>query len=616
VRKLHPIAFAAGAAVLLWGAVRTAAGLLRTLEVHPGLPLWDMATHGFDGVRLADALRRLDLLGFFGLLWGMGLWPPGYPLLEAPVFLLFGTSFETAQKMVLVIFCLSAGMIFAAGGLLRPGLSGLACGLVSSWLLLVSPFFRLFGLLVMLEIPGVFLLLLAFCLYLTYLRGPTRRRLVLASLATTTLFFCKYNYGILWMVPLVLSELSRSGHTLRTGLSSVEKGMRRIGRRPFAVFVLIYLGFIVFVSTTGGFAFTVAGRGISVRSAANPTYILFIIVLLRLLLIRPRRTLRRMAGWWQSLSDRFRIPLLLIALPILVWLLDPTHLKGFFGFVENRSSHLSLLSFEGLLFYPRAFVAEFSPAPWIGWSVLLIGLAHALLRARSTDPSHRILAYCTLFGLVAVGGHRYKDPRFFFTVAPLIWLSFGSAAVQAIRWLPVRMRYAGEIALAAAVGVALVTGGGLESASVGRGLERFSTPSSVGEPLDAVCGLVAESGETLVIGCWNGLSPSLLEWRYRQRFPAQAASRPPVFPGDIARGASATDLLDRICAGGRVRRVVVLELAEGSSAWVPAYEEECSWARGFLERIAADERFARESGAEFNPSGYRVWSFRRAAGPS
>jgi hypothetical protein len=573
--------------------------------------MWDMAAHGLDGLHLADAARHLELLRFAATAWRMGLWPPVFPLIEAPAFLLFGGTYAVAHEMAVISFALCAGAIFGVGVLLRRGPAGVTCGLAASILLLRSPLFHLFGMLVMLELPGTLLFLAALAAYLAYVRTDRRLYLVLTSIATTLVFFCKYNYGILWIVPLIVNEAVRSGCTLRKVASFAWRRLKGPKGRPFALFVAIYVIFLAAIALTGGFALDVAGRRVSVRSVANPASILIWIVVLRFLLVSPRGTFQRLARRWPAMPDRLRVPLCLVVLPVLIWFLDPTHMKGFFGFVENRSSHIPLASAEGLLYYPSAFAERFSPTAGIGWTVLGFAILFACLRVRSHDPAERIVSLCVLFGLVAVGVHRYKDPRFLFTVAPLIWLSFGAAVAHSARVLR-RFRTVAETALVIILSAVTLAGGRFEHPDIKEDFERSSIPASVGEPLDAVCDLAAGSAGTLIVGCWNGLSPALVEWHCLLRVPGLAPSSLPVLPGNIERHAPPEVVLDRICGGSRIDEILVCALPADAPAWIPAYEEEAEWGRQFLDAIRRDVRFRNEAILEFSASGYRVWRFSRS----
>ncbi len=75
-------------------------------------------------------------------------------------------------------------------------------GGVTAALMLVSPAVHLFGTISMLEVPGALLTLVALWAYSRSLETGRAGNWRGACAAATGLFFLKYNYGLLWLVPL------------------------------------------------------------------------------------------------------------------------------------------------------------------------------------------------------------------------------------------------------------------------------------------------------------------------------------------------------------------------------------------------------------------------------
>jgi 4-amino-4-deoxy-L-arabinose transferase-like glycosyltransferase len=155
-----------------------------------------MAKHGLAGLSLAQAMRQFDLVEFVTELNAMSTWPPAFPLLEAPFFLLFGDDYATPRCLVSVIHVVLIVAAIWAGWSVFPR-RGLAVGGLTGMLLAVSPMVLVYSALVMLEVPGTTLLLLALASYLAAIDQPSKLRWRLAFLSATTLFFCKYNYGLI-----------------------------------------------------------------------------------------------------------------------------------------------------------------------------------------------------------------------------------------------------------------------------------------------------------------------------------------------------------------------------------------------------------------------------------
>ena len=204
------------------------------------LPQWDMAKYGVSGLRLARALQDFDPLAFLRHLNGLEVWPPVFPLLETPVFLFAGPGYASARGLVAVLF---AATIVAAfwSGLQSHRRFGLVVGALTAALVATSPMAQVFATVVMLEIPGTLFLLLAVGLYLRSLETDRARDFTLACVAATTLFFCKYNYGLIWVLPIMANELLRAHGP--SGLQPTET-LKRLGaalRRPWPALLVVGL---------------------------------------------------------------------------------------------------------------------------------------------------------------------------------------------------------------------------------------------------------------------------------------------------------------------------------------------------------------------------------------
>jgi hypothetical protein len=166
------------------------------------LPQWDMAKYGVSGLRLARALQDFEPLAFFRHLKGLEVWPPVFPLLEVPAFLVAGPGYSSARGLVALLFAVAIVAAFWCG--MQSGSRwGIAVGSLTAALVATSPMAHVFATIVMLEIPGTMLLLLAVGFYLRSLRTDRARDFTVACVAATALFFCKYNYGLIWILPMV-----------------------------------------------------------------------------------------------------------------------------------------------------------------------------------------------------------------------------------------------------------------------------------------------------------------------------------------------------------------------------------------------------------------------------
>ena len=207
----------------------------------------------------------------------------------------------------------------------------------------------------------------------------------------------------------------------------------------------------------------------------------------------------------------------------------PSHARGFFDVIQNRSSEVPLLSQKSLLSYPRLFLTDYSPHPWIG-GLVLAGAALSLLRIGGRSPASRIVPLALATGLVAVTLHPYKHPRFLFPVAPMIWLAFAQTTVDGLAGLARRIdrRILDGLALVTSVVLVLaVMMAGIDRPELERRL-RGETAQDARACLDGIVEELSRHPEAMVLGLWKDLSPALLEWEIRRLHPGRADSLLPI----------------------------------------------------------------------------------------
>lgn len=572
------------------------------------LPQWDMAKYGVSGLRLAQDLQRLDLVGFAAHLHELSVWPPVFPLLETPFFLVLGPEQRVARLLVVTLFISSLVAAFECGRRLEGGgggvgglaVGGLAVGGLAVVALAASPYHQLFGTLVMLEIPGAFFQLLALGAYLRALAQGSERAWRWAAVAATLLFFCKYNYGLLWLVPVVLAEARRASGSWRELARSIVERLRRIDlRRPWTTFLLMALVGLLVLRLSGGFELEIAGQKVQATSLGSPVYVLYLLFLLRWLR-RPRENAQRLRVWLSSLAPQGRSLVLAFVFPVGFWMLAPSHTKNFFNFLENRDSGLGFWSLESWLFYPRVFVEGFAPVPALGWLALV--LAGVLVaRLPWLDERRRVLALALVVTAVAAQLHPYKLPRFFFPVASLVWLAAAVVLVEGVRVLARRAR--GLSALLAPAACGLVLWAGVDLERLERGFAAHTVPSAVRPVADTLVETATSSPEVLLLGTWNLLSPPLVEWELRQRAPEAAGRLHFVRASDGVEGVE--EQLEALAPGGLV---VVIE----RTAQDDGFEAETSWLEPVRRTLPSDPRFERVWQRDFPTAGYRLEAYSRS----
>ena len=585
--------------------------------------MWDPAEHGLAGVTLAEALRRGDLLGFLLGINGQVLWPFVHALMLAPWLLVQGIDYTAAARLSSVLF---AGTVVALcmAGLQLHSARGVWVGTAAAALALLSPLYRFFGTVCMLEIPGGFLLALTAGLHIRACREPAPRPLLVAAgVSTSALFLCKYNYGMLWLISLMIFEwrsLTDGQRGAMTGrLRAFVKERRWL--RPFPLLMLALLAAIAAIQVTGGGIITLPGARISARSSGNLAYALFLLMIGR--------------GAWRvwggggfaaagsRLSERHRILIGTVLLPLAVWFLIPypNRVRALVGFVVNRDSGHPLWSIETLLYYPRAFANEYSPNPFVGWIVLGLAALSPIRRGKGRDPG-TLVALAFWVGLLATATHHYLQPRFLFTTVPLVWLLAASRAVALLEWAIDAERLPGWIRepIWAGAWVALLSAALLAAPSAETTLaahRAFNTPAGVAPVVDQVLDQ-ARRLETRpwLLGHWNGMSPALVRWQAllaRPRLPATQIPEPvPWLPADTPE----STLVARIEALRRAGRPVIAATSDASLAGATGeYWEETRADRRIRARLSGDPRVRTEAEAILTTSGFRVTTFRFAAPP-
>jgi hypothetical protein len=589
--------------LLAVAALRVATPVVALAVGSLRLPQWDMAKYGVSGLRLARALQDLDPIAFLRHLNGLDVWPPVFPLLEVPAFLLAGPGYASARALVALLFVAAIAAAFWCG--LQ---SDLAVGALTAALVATSPMAQVFATVVMLEIPGTLLLLLTVGWYLRSLATGCARDFTLACVAATALFFCKYNFGLIWILPMAANELLRAHGTAELKPSAMLERLGSAVRRPWPAFLAVGLLVAAAIEITGPFRFSIGSRAVSVSSAGPLLYALYALTLIRWSM-RPRRSLRAGRRWLGRLGPRARTMVLTIVLPIALWMVVPSHAVNFVGFVVNRTVGPPVLSIEGLLFYPRVFVSDFSPSPAIGVAVLLFAAA-SLRRLRSADEVGRVLALALLFSSIAVVAHPFKHPRFFFMTATLLWLAGSREALQLVartvgRFGPqTRRSVAAAIAGASLVAVSLVA---VDIDRLQRGHHRRTVHASTADVLDAITDEAAEVRSSVLLGTWNHLSPWLVEWSFLQRGGSMEPTQMPRCPtGRAQRG----NVLGGL--GADPPELVMLLSAAPDSAPRAGFRAETGWLDPVRRQLVHDPRFDLVSRRDFAVARYRLESFKPA----
>ena len=616
-RGLPPGRLPRALALLVWLlagalAVRTGAVLWHVAVASDTLPKWDMAKYGAAGACLAHAVKYLKPLGFARGFWELDLWGPVFPLIEATAFVPFGSTYQTMAGEMAVLFVLTVLAAFWAGRQVA-GVGGELAGALVAVSVATSPAFQLFGTLVMLEVPGALLLFLAVGSYARSLRSGLTRDFTLACLAAVLLFFLKFNYGLAWLVPFVLAELWFATGSLGTLRAQALAHVRAVDwRRPWPAFLLASAAGIVALALFGGRVKGPSGQTSRAVSLGTPLYVLYVLVLGRALL-RPRKSWTRLTSWYATAGSRPRAIVLVVLVPIALWMLAPSHARGFVRILENRSAGPSLWTSAGALFYPRAFLHEFSPSVAVGAACLVLVTLAVAFWSRESPPL-RVVVLALVLGLIGTLAHPYKLARFLFPLVPLLWLAAAvTLAWGARRLLAPRFR---TVAASSAAALVLVLAPlvPIDRGRLTTGLADHGVPVAVQPVATAVAVAAATARGSVLVGYWNDFSPGLVGWEGWHSASTFTAGDVPRPADQVLRDAGPQRLPEIAARRSDLSAVLVLDLRPSGSAWRKGWVQETGWLDPARRAMETSPRWRLRSQQVFPASGYVLEVYERTPG--
>jgi len=569
-------------------------------------------------VILADSIRRGDALGFLAGLNRQVTWPFVDSLFRLPAFLLLGDRTESGDLVSSALYAGTLAAVFLVGLKLHPtrGVPA-ACLLVA--VMLLSPAYLFYGTVTMLEITGVFLLSLTLALLSRAEPGPGERRpLEAAGLGSAALFLCKYNFGLLWLLPLGLHESTAAWPDWPARLgrktSGLIRGLKR--PRPFTVFVLVYVAALLGIFMTGGGEIKVGGHAVSLRTPWHLAYYLYVVLVIRLFL-RWRRDPEGLRAAWRSIPERVRVLLATIGLPLAVWFLIPypNRVRAFFRFASNRQEAVSADALHRIGFYPQAFAHDYAPSPILGYAILALAVIPPPASKNRLDLG-RLLYLAFWIAVLATALHGYQQSRFFFVAALFVWLR----AAQSFVWLIDRAMTAfirrGAVRDAAwGAGLLALVGGGL---ALGPDLARtraahraFESPAEFGAVLERITREAIQSDRpTVLLGYSNRLSTPLVSWQFSRARPEVGPSRIPERLPWLPRGSGDSLLQQRVdFLESRGKRILAALPTADSPLLNGEYRGEIWADSAVVDRLVRSGELVTESDTLFAGVGVRVRSF-------
>lgn len=223
---------------------------------------------------------------------------------------------------------------------------------------------------------------------------------------------------------------------------------------------------------------------------------------------------RKEDRWSQKQVAEFLGPFVLV---LILWFADPfsKKLNYFFSFALNRASEPTGGFFSRLLFYPEAIWKNYATGH-VAFVLLVLSVLAGLLQWRNRKLRFVLLVFIT--GMAISTLHDYQAQRFIFTIAPALFICFGSLVALYYEMLAKRGK-AGCAGLALALIPALIFLPAFRSVVTSAHEHRQAALAAhdpeLSQALDRLADFMDPEGRNLVIGEFNELSPSLIHFQVR-----------------------------------------------------------------------------------------------------
>ncbi len=427
--------------VALFGIVLAGWLYYRFLGVSDNLwysSLHDRSAHLWLGISLAIDLRTFDLPHLLKDLHAARIWGPLHPLLVGIVLAIGGLDERLAVLPSLACWVGSGVFAFLAARRASPQGGNLA-GFVAALFVLASPAFRAFATDIMLESLGACLSLGVLYFYLRLRQEQTEdisRGAGSAAglgLMLTLLFFDKYNYWLLMLLPLIADSV---GPHLFDLSSKLLLACHRFQPRAWLLsqlrhpltWVLMLLGLVLLLPLWTGDVLHLAGQEISLRSPHNTVSVMVWVVFLRLW------------PWWWNRGCAWRPGPAFPAsnwiywhvVPLVVWFLWPQRLGNCLVYLTRNhgigeSSGGGFLG--GLACYWTCLGEHYLAAPWLSWFIVALFLS-ALPGPRRLRPGASLIFWVLLVAGTMTLLHPTIRSRFLHSWIAVLWVAAGVGLVQ------------------------------------------------------------------------------------------------------------------------------------------------------------------------------------------
>lgn len=402
----------------------------------------DRNTHFDQALELTVAARHLDPARFVAGLEDARQWPPLHAVLAATSMLALGVrAAPVAVLPNLLAFAATALLAFdLARRLCRDRGRGVAAGLFAWSTVLSSPAHQAFGTDLMLESLGAALTLLALDAWVAWRQTGERRAARALAFALSALLFEKYNYYLLVIAGLGAASFARSPadfvHVVSAARSflrgastsktpplsalSALSPLRRVGARVALAIGACALVVAAWTLATGGTAFELLGRRVSLHSPSGPLTFAWAAMLVSLAFVwKPtgRRLFDEMTPFARTLSVGHGLPLALFGLL-------PGRLDQFASYVSpTNTPTASAAAAETLEAFARWWTGHYTP--FAGAAIAAFALACIATFRRRDDALIRAVASFVGVGALLILLHPHHQSRFLHTWIAGVWILGG-----------------------------------------------------------------------------------------------------------------------------------------------------------------------------------------------
>lgn len=445
------LALAAASAAVAYAHFRQAPRQLWTSAIH------DRNAHYWLGLNFALDFRRADLLHFVSDLDGARVWPPLHGVLVGVVLAVAGPDYRLAVLPSLTAWAASALLAFLLGRRLAPRGGNLA-GAAAALFVLASPAHHAFATDVMLESLGACLTLATLYAAVRLVQTGSVAAARGLALALTAGFLHKYNYWLLTVFALAAETIgARWRESLRScagllALPATRSWLWRQLRHPLTYVAVPAAAIAGLIAWTGGTGLTLAGRAVSLRSAAMPLSVAYGCFVIRL----AGWYLRRGRLWVAGLAPARRALVYGHVLPVMAWFLWPRRLGYFIWFANpatNTGESPRSDLWGGYLYYGGCLVRDYHVVAWAAWAAAtLAAIAAAAAARRWLRPGAGVVLCLILFGALVTAHHPNRKSRFLHSWIAAVWVAAGvGLAHLAYGWSPPQLRRTRHALAAASV---------------------------------------------------------------------------------------------------------------------------------------------------------------------